>query len=384
MPRLTYFPLGNADCCLIDLANGKKILFDYANKRDPNDKNDKRCDLPQELRADLKSAGRDYYDAVALTHLDNDHYRGASEFFWLEHAAAFQTEGRIKINTLWVPAAVITEDPKTLEDDEARILQKEARHRFKKGERIRVFSRPERLADWCERNDVDLSKRKHLITNAGWAAPDFSLLTDGVEFFVHSPFAYRLDESNVEDRNGDSIVMQATFQVGLVQTRVLLMADTVQDRLADIVAITKAHGREHRLAWDVVKLPHHCSYLSLAWDGEKGVDKTVPLDEIRWLYEEQRQPGGIIVSTSRPIPKKGSTEDKGTNPPHRQAANYYKEDVLESPDNEFLVTMSHPNEGAPKPLIIDIDTAKATVRKRAVTAAIVATSRPAPRAGSLQ
>jgi len=199
MPRLTFFPLGNADCCLIDLANGKKILFDFGAKRDPDDKADKRCDLPQELRADLKAANRDYFDAVAFTHLDNDHYKGASEFFWLEHASKYQGAGRIKINLLWVPAAVITEDPKTLKDDEARILQKEAQHRFKKGERIRVFSRPERLADWCERNDVDLNKRKHLITNAGWPAPDFSLLTDHVEFFVHSPFAYRLDETNLVD-----------------------------------------------------------------------------------------------------------------------------------------------------------------------------------------
>jgi len=29
MHRLTFYPLGNADCCLIDLANGQKILFDY-------------------------------------------------------------------------------------------------------------------------------------------------------------------------------------------------------------------------------------------------------------------------------------------------------------------------------------------------------------------
>ena len=384
MPRLTFFPLGNADCCLIDLANGKKILFDFADKRDLNDKQDKRCDLPQELRADLKAADRDYFDAVAITHLDNDHYRGASEFFWLEHAGKYQGKDRIRINMLWVPAAVLTEDPKTLKDDEARILQKEAQHRFKNGERIRVFSRPERLAEWCERNGVDLKARKDCITNAGWPAPDFSLLRDGVEFFVHSPFAYRLDESNLEDRNSDSIVMQAKFLVGQIETKVLLMADTVQERLSDIVDITKSHGREHRLAWDVAKLPHHCSYLSLAEPGEKGTDKTVPLDNIRWLYEEQRQPGGIVVSTSWPIPTKGSTEDECNDPPHRQAAAYYKEDVVDSSDSEFLVTMSHPSEASPKPLVIDIDGTKATVRKRAVTAAIVATSRSAPRAGSLQ
>ena len=54
---------------------------------------------------------------------------------------------------------------------------------------------------------------------------------------------------------------------------------------------------------------------------------------------------------------------------------------MDDPDAEFLVTMEHPNEHAPKPLVIDIDGTKATVRKRAVSAAFIATSRPAPSAG---
>jgi hypothetical protein len=381
MPKLTFYPLGNADCCLIDLANGKKILFDFADKRDPKGKDERRCDLPKELRENLEAAKRDSFDAVAFTHLDNDHYRNASNFFHLRHDSTYQSKDRIKIDLMWVPAAVITEDPKTLKDDEGRIIQKEARYRFEKGEGIRVFSRPQRLKDWCTKNGIDFESRKRLVTDAGWCAPDFSLLTDGVEFFVHSPFAKRLDETNVEDRNGDSIVMQATFLVGQVATKVLLMADTIQDRLSDIVDITRYHGREVRLEWDVAKLPHHCSYLSLAYDGEKGEDKTKPLENIKWLYEEQRQEGGIIVCTSWPIPFKGTKEDAANDPPHRQAANYYKQDVLDHPDAEFIVTMSHPNETAPKPLVIDIDGRKATVQRRTLAATAIATGRQAPRAG---
>src|SRR5690606_14646595 len=70
MPKVTFYPLGNADSTLIDLTNGEKILFDYANRRCPDDKEDKRADLPVELRKDLGS--RDYYDVVAFTHLDQD------------------------------------------------------------------------------------------------------------------------------------------------------------------------------------------------------------------------------------------------------------------------------------------------------------------------
>ena len=30
MHKLSFFPLGNGDCFRVDLANGKKVLFDYA------------------------------------------------------------------------------------------------------------------------------------------------------------------------------------------------------------------------------------------------------------------------------------------------------------------------------------------------------------------
>jgi len=37
--------------------------------------------------------------------------------------------------------------------------------------------------------------------------------TDGVEFFVHSPFAERTDAGEVIDRNDCSLVMHAWFQI---------------------------------------------------------------------------------------------------------------------------------------------------------------------------
>jgi len=374
MHKLNFFPLGNADCCRIDLDGGERILFDCAATRDPNDADDKRCDLHQELRDDLAAAGRDCFDAVAFTHLDRDHFARATEFFHLDHAKKYQGGDRIKMNVMWVPAALITEQAP--DDAEAKVLQKEARHRFKKGSGIRVFSRPERLRKWCEQSGIKLEDRIHLITDAGKLVPEFTLKKHGVEFFVHSPFAVRQDANTVEDRNGDAIVVQATFEVSGVQTKVLLMADTTHEALADIVTITKKYGNEDRLEWDVAELPHHCSYLSLGPD--KGKDKTTPVDEVAWLYEEQGLEGAVIISTSKPIPAKGSKEDKDDQPPHRQAANYYK-GVVGATD--FIVTMEHPKESAPEPIVIEIGAGKATLKLPTVTAAAFATSRPAPRAG---
>ncbi|MCL2641331.1 MAG: hypothetical protein FWD53_10830, partial [Phycisphaerales bacterium] len=322
MHQMTFFPIGNADCCRIDLDNGRQLMFDYAHCRCDDDGGDLRIDLPAELKKDLRTRGKTSYDVVAFTHLDRDHIKRAPEFFYLLHDQNFQGVNRVRINELWAPAAVITETQ--LDDDDAKIIQKEARYRLlteRKG--IRVFSRPERLKDWLGKRGVKLEEVRHLITDAGQVIPGFTKEEDGVEFFVHSPFAKRMNEAEIEDRNQDSLVVQATFLVGKQETKAIFAADTTHEMWGDIVDITKSQKRPERLEWDIMKLAHHCSYLSIG--PEKGKDKTEPIKQVKWLYEEQGQQGAIIVSTSEPIPEKGSKADKQDDPPHRQAANYYRE-----------------------------------------------------------
>src|SRR4051812_32911973 len=101
--KLNFFPLGNADCCRIDLHDGRKILFDYANTRNQDDESDRRCDLPTILIDDLKLAEKGEFDITAFTHLDDDHCCGAPDFFYLEHADKYRVKGRPKIGELWVP-----------------------------------------------------------------------------------------------------------------------------------------------------------------------------------------------------------------------------------------------------------------------------------------
>lgn len=377
MPKMTVFPIGNADTTLLDLAGGEKILFDYANRRTADDPDDKRCDLPAELRKDLGT--RNYYDVVAFTHLDQDHYDGMTDFFYLDHDKAYQGKvggkDRIKMNTMWVPAAVITEKMK---EPESEVVQAEARYRLKQKKGIRVFSQPERLEDWLKDNGMKLDDVRHLITDAGNPIPGFTLDQHGVEFFVHSPFATRQDNNELEVRNDDALVVQAHFRVDGVDTKVLLFADINYDVISDIVKVTRRHENDARLEWHVFKLAHHCSYTAIG--PEKGDDRTEPTEEVDWLFRDQGQEKGILISTSKPIPRKGTTEDDDVQPPHRQAANYYR--VIEKEkDGDFVVTMEHPKTSAPKPLVIEIDRWGATVKKEVVVGAVAAASAPAPRAG---
>jgi hypothetical protein len=364
MHKLTIFNLGNADSSRLDLANGQKLLFDYAATRDPNMKDDRRCDLSQLLRADLGS--RKNFDVVAFTHLDDDHICGATEFFRLEHATAYQGTGRIAINELWVPAAAIIEPSADLKP-EAQVIQKEARHRLIQGRGIRVFSRPARLEAWLKQNGLTLASRAHLITDAGQLVPN-----QGVEFFIHSPFGHRVN-GTVIDRNDLSLVFQATFLVGSQLTRLIMSADITSELLSDLIGITRAHGNDDRLLWDIIKLPHHCSYRSLS--DEKGKDETTPVPAVKWLFETQGQSVGIIVSTSDPIPTIDTIQ-----PPHRQAANYYRR-IARERGYQFIVTMEHPSTMYPEPLEITIDGSGATPVKRNRGSVGIITSRQAPRAG---
>lgn len=365
MAKIIVYPLGNADTTLIAL-DQKFMLCDYAAKRNPDDPDDRRCDLAEELKSDLNYPLRKEIDVVAFTHLDDDHICGATEFFHLEHADKYQGDDRVKIKELWVPAAAIVEEGA---EDEARIIRQEARHRLKEGKGIRVFSRPAHLKDWLEANGLTLADRQHLITDAGQLVPGWSKAVDGVEFFVHSPFAEH-DGDALLDRNECSLVFQATFQSG--DTKFLMAADTPWHIWEKIVDITKAHGNDHRLAWDVYKLPHHCSYLSLS--PEKGETETVPVENVQWLLDQGRH-GAIVVSTSKPI-----DDEDDDQPPHFQAKNCYKTN-LKKKSGKFIVTMEHPNRVSPTRLVIKVTAAGASLETAATvgTGALVGSS--APRVG---
>ena len=346
---LTFHPLGNADCTRIDFADGKKMLVDYADMRNADDPFDKRIDLPEELKADLRAAKRDYYNVVCFTHLDDDHCCGAGDFFWLQHALKYQGEGRIKINELWVPAAAILEDGI---EDSARIVRQEARHRLKNGAGIRVFSRPGKLKEWLEVNGLTLESRAHLITDAGQYVPGFTKFgSERAEFFIHSPFGWRQDQNGIIDRNQDSVVFQATFLEGGRETYALFMSDINHDSIEQIVTTTRRHNRDDRLLWDVFKVPHHCSYTAIG--PEKGKDKTEPTGEVAWLCETQGRQRCTLVSTSKPMPMKGTPDDEDVQPLHRQAGNYYQE-VAYLKDGLFKVTMEYPTKGKPKPMQVEI------------------------------
>jgi hypothetical protein len=139
-----------------------------------------------------------------------------------------------------------------------------------------------------------------------------------------------------------------------------------------IVDITRAHGNNARLAWDVFKIPHHCSYLSMA--EEKGNYKTTPTPEFEWLLRQGAE-RSVMISTSWPIPSETTKE-----PPHAETYRRYME-TAEHLDADLIVTMEHPSEGNPKRTIIEIGASGPTLKREIVTSSVSAVTARSPRVG---
>lgn len=377
MNKVIFYNVGNGDSSQIVLSNGKRVLFDFCHRLDGEDKESPLLDLKKRLRDELKEAKRDYFDVVGFTHGDDDHIAKSTEFFWLQHAEKYQGGDRVKINELWVPAAMILE-PGTHEnkDSEVIIWRQEARHRLRQGKGIRVFSKPEKLKDWMKANGIDFESRKHLITDAGQLVPGFTLGADEVEFFVHSPFIKHTDKGDIL-RNECSLIFQVRFEVSGTRTDYFAVGDATYEIFEDIVDATKGHKRDGRLDWHLFKTAHHCSYLALGPD--KGARETVPTPKVQELLGHG-QPDAYMISSSNPIPndKDGYAQDL---PPHIQARNAYERFLKKVDGRELLVTMEEPNAYKPQPIEFEITAQGLRVGGKTTVGAAAVISSVAPRAG---
>ena len=375
--EVIFYPVGNGDTSQIILKNGKRILFDYRHQKKTEDGAGPEINLQARLKKELDDAGRDYFDVVAFTHGDKDHIVNSTEFFELLHAQKYQGQGRIKIKTLWVPAAMILETATNSEQSaEFVIWRQEARHRLKQGKGIRVFSKPEKIKDWLEKAGLALEDRRDLITDAGKIAPEFNIQTDEVEFFCHSPFIKHVDEG--EDlRNEASLIFNVRFRQGGHDYDYLAVGDTTWSVLDDIVATTESHGNMDRLAWDIYNVPHHCSHRALS--DEKGAFETTPENGARKILLSGKK-DCYLVSSSNPI---RNTEEgrKQKQPPHIQAKKCYEHHLDKVDGRKFLVTMEEPKEKKPEPIVFEIASGGVTWKRSASIGAAAMTTLVPPRAG---
>lgn len=357
--KFTFYPLGNAETCLLELSNDDKLLFDYAAMNDGTATDD-RIDIKKELST------IDEFKVVMFSHPHEDHTKGASEFFYLDHAAKYQSDDRAKINELWVSSAFLLETD-FVNGADAKIIRNEARHRLKGTYGVKVFAAPDSLSAWLEEQNIDYDDVKHLIVQAGEII-NVNSATDEVQFFVHAPFAD--DSEEVQDKNDPSIVLQMRLFNGRRETNILLTGDTSYKILDKIVDISKANDNEDYLTWDIYDIPHHCSYTGLNEKEENDTYKIIPTENVQWILQQAQQRARMVASCVK------ITED--TSPPHIVAKRAYEH--YTNSDVEFLATMEHiSKDGKPIPIVFVIDDLGIAVKSENIQATYLKKS--APRAG---
>lgn len=379
--KVMFYPVGNGDTSQVITANDRRFLFDFCHRRVAEDDSDPRINLDEALKNELKQAKRDYFDVVAFSHADLDHISGSTNFFELRHAAKYQGNDRIKINELWVPAAMLLEEATRDQlSDEFALWRKEARARLLDGKGIKVFSQPEALMEWLgpalrERGE-STTARDHLFVDAGQIVDGYSLETDGIEFFCHSPFIKHCDEGDIIS-NDAALVFNIRLRSDGADYDFLQVGDSTWEVIEDIVRISKTHGNLDRLCWDLFNIPHHCS--SFALSNEKGEKETEPKPLVKELLLYGKA-GSYLVSSSKPIPDSKNMY-REIQPPHIQARNAYETYRKKTEGAKFLVTMEEPNSTKPEPLEFKVDNHGLSLARAVASAAAILTSKPAPRAG---
>ncbi|CAH6855603.1 conserved hypothetical protein [Vibrio chagasii] len=383
MHSVTFYPVGNGDTSLIQTINDKFILMDFYQTSNSTDSTKPEYDIDAALRKKLKDAKKNSFDVVAFTHADKDHINGSTEFFHLDHAKKYQGEGRIVIDELWVPSAMLLESAENdKQSNEFVILRQEARYRLKNKSGIKVFSKPDELKKLIESWDLTAEELSDYIIDAGTVLDNFTLDHDGIEFFVHSPFIKHCSEDGKDIkriRNEAALIFNVRFDVGGQQYDYLAVGDSEAHVLEDIVGITKSKGREDRLAWDLFNIPHHCSYLALAESGNKGEQETVPLNKVKELLKMGKKDSYLICSSD--AFKSGKEAEDSTQPPHIQARRCYERYMREVKGRKFIVTGENGGTKKPDPVVVQIQRSGLSIKAIAATAAIATAAATPARAG---
>ncbi|MGF1729488.1 hypothetical protein [Photobacterium kasasachensis] len=383
MHTVTFYPVGNGDTSLITLTNGKHILMDYRQHGNATDNDKPEYDIAKDLKKVLKDAKKNSFEVVAFTHADEDHIERSTEFFYFEHIKKYQGSDRIKIDELWVPAAMLLESvTKDKLDSEFVTWRTEARERLKSKKGIKVFSKPEDLVKLIESWDMTVDELSEHIIDAGTIVDTFSLKKDGVEFFVHSPFMKHCSESGKDIkkvRNEAALMFNVRFKEGEQLFDYLAVGDSSAEVLEDIVEITKNKGREDRLKWDLFNIPHHCSYLALAYKGDKGEEETIPVAKVKELLLMGNEDAYLICSSKAFEKEKDALERD--QPPHLQAKRCYERYLRKVKGRKLFVTMENGGKKKPEPITIEFSKSGMSKKALVATAALATAATTPARAG---
>lgn len=374
---IKFYPVGNADCTLVKLANGRTIIIDCSFREVTKDKdgNPTIFDVEEDLLKELNTInGHPYVDLFINTHPHKDHIAGFDEHFYCGNPEDYddkKDENKILIGELWVT-------PETLANDvasEVEPLRKEAKRRRKQYKDDDDYQGEE--GNYL--HIIGYDKDKEFDSRYGYTPGKIVKKANGhnfnwLEIFIHAPFKEEVTGTKEDgDKNLTSIVMQFGFKVEGNEEfvcKAIFGGDAEHPVWTHIVENNKD---EEKLKWNLLLAPHHCSW-SFFGSNSKSDDVCEAAETM--LKDYQVGESAHIISSSDKI------EDNDNNPPSYKAMKQYKE-YLKNKDYFYCVANTNVDKKTKvaQPLVYTIGMHGKKLKTMSVGVTEKAMSSPAPRAG---
>lgn len=377
---IKYYPVGNADCTLIKLDNGKTIIVDCQILEDLTDGYGKqvmfdvKSDLLKELHKD--AVGRPYVDLFISTHPHNDHCKGFAGNFYHGDVADYdedKNKNEIIIEELWITPRGLKNDLSAPAED----IRKEAKRRKKLYDDDAYFSGSKgnylRIIGYDQEKEFD---SRYCYVPGKLVTTVHGVSLSWLDIFIHAPFKEDVETSKkYDDKNVTSIVVQLGFKVAdytnyntNYKCRVLMGGDAEHEIWQHIL---DNNTDEEKLKWNIFLAPHHCSW---SFFNESDNKKEIKPSAETILSKQIGNLAHVVASSDE-------IKNDDNNPPCYEAKQQYIK-KLKAGSSHFLNTTTHSKLGCiPQPIIFKINENGKTLMEKNVIAGTSSISNPAPRAG---
>lgn len=373
---IKYYPVGNADCTLIKLDNGKTIIVDCQILADLTDGHGKqvmfdvKADLLKELKKD--GLGRPFVDLFISTHPHDDHCKGFAGNFYQGKVDDYdkdKNKDEIIIEELWITPRGLNNNLSSPAED----IRKEAKRRRKLYDDDKNFtgSKGNYLRIIGYDKDKEFDSRYCYVPGKLVTTVHGSSLS-WLEIFIHAPFKEDVETSKKYDnKNATSVVVQFGFKIdGYTgyKSRVLMGGDAEHEIWQHIL---DNNADDEKLKWNIFLAPHHCS-----WSFFNGSDNKKEIKpSAAAILNKQIGNSAHIIASSNEI------KNDNNNPPCYEAKLQYIK-KLKSGSSHFLNIATHSKVGnIPQPIVFKINENGKTLKENTTVAGATSISNPAPRAG---
>lgn len=342
---LTFYPVDNGDCNLLEIANGPKMMWDCRFRTTAENEDESLYDVISDIlenKLTAKKKGLPFLDAFVLTHADEDHCLGFDKKFYMGDPDKIseddKSEQKILIGELWYSPRVLVEHKDELSDP-AKAFKKEAERRLNLYKKDRFAANKEgnriRIIGWAKEDKLE-GLEERIIVPGNELSNVNGMPYSNFRMFIHAPFK---DDIKGEDRNETSIVMQIRIDCDDKKDagKVVLGGDAEWSVWERIVI----NSNEDTLKWGIFEAPHHCSWSFFSDNREEGEPNQTSLD-----FLNKKENSAKIVASSKYISHMDS------NPPCKKAKNRYVEIVGEG---SFFCTGGNKKGDTPAPVVFELE-----------------------------